>query len=391
MKNWLFRFILFTTVLLSGSLYPIVFGGVIPTILILVVVVILIFFKFRLNIKLSKLYAIHLLVILGILFIHFFLNGSNNHENEFFKLIFRVITALSILFIYSLYKREIVTDFIWVMNLLLFHSVINFLLGFVLVQYLVPVNTDQITCLTYKYVFFYFSESNLIGFSFLRNQGVFWEPGVLSVFLNILLFVYLFIKPNISRAIFVIIMVFTTFSTTGLVLSVLLFIVKYNKKIRSSFAALFISIAALLVLIPVLIGSINDKVSGDGQASFYWRSFDLLISLQMVSEHPIKGIGFGGEVYKTIQEQNNMFIQSDLFEGRGNTNSIVYIFIAFGVPIAIYILYLLYNQKVFSHPSKYLVFFLLVISLSTEPLISSVLFLIILFSSYFNPQSKFNV
>jgi hypothetical protein len=391
MKNWLFRYILFTSILLSGSLYPIVFGGVIPTILILVAVVILLFFKFSLNLKLFKLFTIYLLVILSILFVHFFLNGSNNHENEFFKFIFRVITAFSILFIYSLYKREIVTDFIWVMNLLLFHSIINFLLGFVLVQYLVPVNTERINCLTYKHVFFYFSESNSIGFSFLRNQGVFWEPGVLSVFLNILLFVYLFIKPNMSRAILVFIMVFTTFSTTGLVLSVLLFIVKYNKRIRSSFAALFIAIAALLVLIPVLIGNINDKVVGNGQASFYLRTFDLLISLQMVTEHPIKGIGFGGEVYKMVQEQNNMFLQSDLFEGRGNTNSIVYIFIAFGVPIAIYILYLLYNQKVFDHPSKYLGFFLLVISLSTEPLISSVLFLIILFSSYFNPQSKFNV
>ena len=153
MKNWLFRFILFTSVLLSGSLYPIVFGGVIPTILILVAVVILLFLKFRLNIKLSKLYAIHLLVIIGILFLHFFLNGSNNPENEFFKFIFRIMTALSILFIYSLYKREILTDFIWVMNLLLLHSILNFLLGFVLVQYLVPVNTEQINCLTYKYVF----------------------------------------------------------------------------------------------------------------------------------------------------------------------------------------------------------------------------------------------
>ena len=390
MKNWLFRFIMFTSVLVSGSLYPIVFGGVIPTILILLAVIVLLFFKFRLNLKLFKLFAIHLLVILSILFVHFFLNGSNNHENEFFKFIFRVITALSILFIYSLYKREIITDFIWVMNLLLLHSIINFLLGFVLVPYLVLVDTEQIYSLTYKYVFFYFSEADSIGFSFLRNQGIFWEPGVLSVFLNILLFVYLFIKPNISRAILVFIMVFTTFSTTGLVLSVLQFIVKYNKKIRSNFAALFIGVAALLVLIPVLIGNINDKVSGDGQASFFLRSFDLLISLQIVSENPIKGIGLGGEVYKKVQEQNNMFMQSDLFEGRGNTNSIVYIFVAFGVPIAIYVLYLLFNQKVFHHQNKYYVFFLLVICLSTEPLISSVFFLIILFSSYFNPQSKFN-
>jgi hypothetical protein len=138
------------------------------------------------------------------------------------------------------------------------------------------------------------------------------------------------------------------------------------------------------------MSNVNDKISGDGQASFYWRSFDLLISMQMVSENPIKGIGFGGDIYKKVQEQNKMFLQSDILEGRGNTNSIVYTFIAFGIPIAFYVIYLLYNQTIFNHSSKFLFFFVLVISLSTEPLITSVFFLIILFSSYFKPQFKFD-
>jgi hypothetical protein len=388
MKNWLFRFILFTSVLLSGSLYPIVFGGVIPTILILVAVVILLFLKFRLNIKLSKLYAIHLLVIIGILFLHFFLNGSNNPENEFFKFIFRIMTALSILFIYSLYKREILTDFIWVMNLLLLHSILNFLLGFVLVQYLVPVNTEQINCLTYKYVFFYFSEANSIGFSFLRNQGVFWEPGVLSVFLNILLFVYLFIKPNLGLAFLAFLMIFSTFSTTGLILSIVLFVIKFRKSIIRNIYTLFLSLISILVLLPIVIGNIIDKVSGDGQASFYWRSFDLLISLQMVAANPIKGIGFGSEVYKNIQEQSQIFLESDILEGRGNTNSIVYIFVVFGIPLALYILKLMYKQSVFISRNNFLFFIVILTCLSTEPLITSIFFLMILFSNFFSFHYK---
>lgn len=388
MKNWLFRFIMFTSVLVSGSLYPIVFGGVIPTILILLAVIILLFIKFNLNLKLFKLFAIHLLVIVSILFVHFFLNGSNNHENEFFKFIFRVITALSILFIYSLYKREIVTDFIWVMNLLLLHSIINFTLGFFLVQYLVPVNTEQINCLTYNYVFFYFSEAKSIGFSFLRNQGVFWEPGVLSVFLNILLFAYLFIKPNLRLAFLAFLMIFSTFSTTGLVLSIVLFVIKLRKSIIRNIYTLFFSLISILFLLPIVIGNIIDKVSGDGQASFYWRSFDLLISFQMVAANPIKGIGFGSEVYKKIQEQSQIFLESDILEGRGNTNSIVYIFIVFGIPLAIYILNLLYKQSVFIYRNKFLFFLVILTCLSTEPLITSIFFLMILFSNYFNILNK---
>jgi hypothetical protein len=390
MEKWLFRFILFISILVSGSVYPIVFGGVLPTILIVVIVFVLFILKFSYNTRVIKVFGISLFVVITVLLTHFFLNGANYQENDFFKFIYRVIIALSVLLVYSLFKREVLKDFIWVMNFLLLHSILNFLFGFILFGNLEVVKTEQINFLTFKYLFFYFSEASSSGFSILRNQGVFWEPGVLSVFLNILLFVYLFVKPYISRAILVFIMIFTTFSTTGLFLSMLLFIVKYNKSIRSSFVAFFIGIVPLLALLPVLIGNINDKVSGNGQASFYWRSFDLLISLQIVAQNPIKGIGFGGEVYKKVQEQNKMFMQSDILEGRGNTNSIVYIFIAFGIPLAIYILYLLYNQNVFKHSNKFLFFFILIICLSTEPLITSVFFLIILFSSYFKPQLKFN-
>jgi len=390
MEKWLFRFILFISILVSGSLYPIVFGGVLPTLFILVTVFVLFVLKFKYSNNVLKVFGLNLFVIVSVLLIHFFLNGANNDENEFFKFIFRVITALSVLFAYSSFKRDVLKDFIWVMNILLLHSIFNFLFGFILPANLELVNTEQIDVLTFKYIFFYFSESSSSGFSFLRNQGIFWEPGVLSVFLIILLFVYLFVRPNITMGLVVFAIIFTTLSTTGLVLSFLMFIVKYYKNIRKSFAALFIGVITIGVLLPLVIENVNDKVSGKGEASFFWRSYDLLISFQVVSENPIKGIGFGGEVYKKIQEQNKIFIQSDILEGRGNTNSIVYTFIAFGIPIGCYVFYLLYNQTIFKGSSKFLFFFILVISLSTEPLIFSVFFLIILFSSYFKPQLKFN-
>jgi hypothetical protein len=388
MEKWLFRFILFVSILVSGSLYPIVFGGVLPTILILVTFFVLFVLKFNYTNNVLKVFGLNLFLIVSVLLIHFFLNGANNHENDFFKFIFRLITALSVLLAYSLFKREVLKDFIWVMNILLVHSVFNFLFGFILPGNLEVVKAEQINCLTFKYIFFYFSESSSSGYSFLRNQGIFWEPGVLSVFLNILLFVYLFVRPNITRGLVVFATIFTTFSTTGLVLSFLLFIVKYNKNIRKSFAALFIGLSAIGVLLPLVIENVNDKVSGKGEASFYWRSYDLLISFQIVSENPIKGIGFGGEVYKKVQEQNKMFMQSDILEGRGNTNSMVYIFIAFGIPLAIYILYLLYNQTIFPYKNKYLFFIVSTICLSTEPLITSVFFLIIVFSHLFSTPKK---
>ena len=73
-----------------------------------------------------------------------------------------------------------------------------------------------------------------------------------------------------------------------------------------------------------LKGFISESVSSFNELD---KSFDLLISLQMVAANPIKGIGFGSEVYKNIQEQSQIFLESDILEGRGNTNSIVYIFV----------------------------------------------------------------
>ena len=76
----------------------------------------------------------------------------------------------------------------------------------------------------------------------------------------------------------------------------------------------------------------------------------------MVAANPIKGIGFGSEVYKNIQEQSQIFLESDILEGRGNTNSIVYIFVVFGIPLALYILKLMYKQSVFIFRNNFLFF-----------------------------------
>jgi hypothetical protein len=198
----------------------------------------------------------------------------------------------------------------------------------------------------------------------------------------------LFIKPNLGLAFLAFLMIFSTFSTTGLILSIVLFVIKFRKSIIRNIYTLFLSLISILVLLPIVIGNIIDKVSGDGQASFYWRSFDLLISLQMVAANPIKGIGFGSEVYKNIQEQSQIFLESDILEGRGNTNSIVYIFVVFGIPLALYILKLMYKQSVFIFRNNFLFFIVILTCLSTEPLITSIFFLMILFSNFFSFHYK---
>ena len=101
------------------------------------------------------------------------------------------------------------------------------------------VETIDVEGSNYRVFTFFYIFNNLgvpyqiAGINFFRNQGVFWEPGILQIIINILIYYYLFEKnkslKQISIPIFVLL---TTASTTGMFLFAFLFTVKYLKKIE---------------------------------------------------------------------------------------------------------------------------------------------------------------
>ena len=51
---------------------------------------------------------------------------------------------------------------------------------------------------TFHGIFNYISSINISEYNIYRNQGLFWEPGVLQLFINVLLYMSLFVYKNIK-------------------------------------------------------------------------------------------------------------------------------------------------------------------------------------------------
>ena len=62
------------------------------------------------------------------------------------------------------------------------------------------------------------SVMNLFGFEFCRNQGLFWEPGVLQIFLNLFFFLEAFIYKRNRWLLIIGFVILGTYSTTGILI-----------------------------------------------------------------------------------------------------------------------------------------------------------------------------
>lgn len=386
--KYLFRCMMILLFMTGGALYPILFGAVIANVLIFLFTLIL-FLKKNIYLKSSlTTFLCYLGILSFVILSHFAITGFNNQDNEFFKLFIRLICSCFMLLVYSIYNRPLIDDLIWVFNIIIVHSFINFVLGFFMSSQMDLIVSDQIIVKTIKYLFFYNSEASILNINFYRNQGIFWEPGVLSVYLNLALFIQIFLKQSSKVIPFYLFLIVSTFSSTGLVVSLIQILVFYKNLILKNVRLLFVLVALCVILIPIIIGNMNDKILGDGSASFLLRLYDFMISGQIIMSNFFTGIGFGNQLYKAEQIKYSLFGDLEVDDGsgaggRGNTNSIMYIFAAFGVPLGLYILKSIYNQTVVLTNQKLLFFVVILLCLASEPLITSGIFLLIIFSNRF--------
>jgi len=219
----------------------------------------------------------------------------------------------------------------------------------------------------------------IAGINFSRNQGVFWEPGILQIIINILIYYYLFEEKKSLKSIFVpTFILLTTASTTGLFLFALLFTIKYLKEM--DLKKIFILLAVGGLFIPILINDIEHKFKGDAKQSSQLRTYDALMGLYVVSKYPLTGIGINEDKY--LEEIKLSFVTIDnekLTIERGNTNSLILLCLYFGIPLSIIILYKIYHQNLFE--KKWLFFSILIICLMSEPLITRMFFYLLFISS----------
>ena len=306
-----------------------------------------------------NLFSIQFLNIIIIVFIaHMFTERFKFRNGQFLKIF---TSQLNIIFIYALISSLIL--FVFPTNNIVFTSVSGD-------------NYEGINILLFqqgKYGYFGQSLSlfEIFGFSLRRLHGIFWEPGVLGFFANLYTYIQLFHFRKIKAAFFGSFIIILTWSSTAIFLLIFQLIMAIRKGYivtKNPYFKPFIYISILLVVgFSAFFFAQNSQeklynnISAIGSAS--QRYYDTLGALNVITNNPISGVGIDyniisneiKESFRSININNSLspfdfnVIEKDEVKF---SNSFLRLFIVFGIPIAIYMLYLVYNQQFFVKRKK---------------------------------------
>lgn len=176
--------------------------------------------------------------------------------------------------------------------------------------------------------------------STIRMGGIYWEPGVYEMFLNIAILFELFMeeKPRIGRLFIYCIALFSTFSTTGYIafLWILLMLILFGGKNAKAFKAsrwfVVLPFIAIILFFAVTGTTVGQQVFGKAinlhEGTTMVRFASVFASINIVLAHPLLGVGM-----EHISDQmRNLTLSSNVYYGwtTQNTNTFLYQFAAHG-------------------------------------------------------------
>ena len=372
-KNTLFKFTLLSLIFISGGIqvFSIAFSTLIPTLLLIILY------------NKNKIFKIDRAIIPVMFFSFIYLlyaviiaNDMEDIQFVFFRSVRFIMATLLLNFIY-LKKINFIDELHSVLYWITIHGLINFVVVILFFQYLTKIPETN----TYSFLLFFGTEN--LSHLFSRSQGIFWEPGVLQVYLNVFLFINLFLakKVNIRLVTIILISVFLTLSTTGIVVSFLLISYYYLISIKFKLKNILLAILFLPLFIGLLNLTINqaeEKILGEKSGSFLARNYDTLTGFNLAINNPW-GIGFNTIKYQEVARKDLFNLTPGLETDRGNTNSVATLFYSTGILWGFIILYFMYKQSLFMK-HKTLFYVLMFIFLFTEPLLYTPFFILILLS-----------
>lgn len=231
------------------------------------------------------------------------------------------------LFIFVNYIVQEKTDLFMIMYkiiiVLCLYSVATYL--FFDIYHAVPYSVEEINGKIYKvYLGIHYHGQDVLWFSgwVARNNSIFWEPGVFQIYIGFALFYQLFInkKIKISHLTILFISMYTTYSTTGFILTLsLLFLWTMKGKPKNVFSALWrIVILPTMFICGLVVGSnIYEQKVNNGTESYDLRQQDLNAGYETFKEKPLVGWGFlnnTGYEAKTGEITNSNGFISMLFQ-----------------------------------------------------------------------------
>ena len=364
-------------------------------------IIIISLFYLRIRIKQSTYYSSFLaLLVIGILFAInyvFAINPQSLTKYIFFGI--TIFTTVLVLFYYNNQSnRDVFIDSLYfILKLILIHSVFNFFAYFVFKDNLLLITSEYHESLTYNYLFYYSPKEgsiiNLFGIDINRNAGMFWEAGILQIYLNILFFLEISIfKKNKKLLALIIFAVLTTYSTTGLLLLILQIIYFAHKELKSNIKMLLL----IVLMAPLYVffnANMNAKIYGEGESSFQKRLFDFTQPIFIAIENPLTGVGLDLDRFQEVREE--FYINSDLNSSlnqigieqkvettsKGSTNSVMYMLAGMGFPTAFLFIYMFMKQQIITN-HRLMWFILTFISVMSEPLLFRPFFFMFIVSGF---------
>jgi len=340
------------------------------------------------------------LLIASLFFINYIFAFTEQTDNKYLYYVMVVLVSiLTLLFFHNNRTKNIMIERVYfVLKIITFHSVLNFIAFFIIGNRLSIITSTYHECETFLNIFFYTPERGLLNFfgvEMCRNQGLFWEPGVLQAFLNVFFFLEAFIlKRNRLLLLVVSFTILSTYSTTGLALLLIQGIVYFWSEFKDNKMLLPIIIVLTIPVYLAFSVNLEEKIQGEKEASFQKRLFDLTQPFFIALDHPLTGIGLDLEQFQKMRSQfhfsSNSLQSLQKVVGinsnangtdKGSSNSIMFLLAAMGFPTALLFLYMFFKQQIITR-KKWLIMLILTISVMSEPLLLRPFFFIFIISGF---------
>ena len=221
-----------------------------------------------------------------------------------------------------------------------------------------------------------------------RPDGFFFEPGVFQIYLNLYLYLMLFVSRNLHRAAVGVVAVLSTQSTTGMLICIVLVSAAFVQHSRTGsrrrkLAVLLAALAVTPTLLYLGYDNLQEKLFGEMQGSSWSRQYDLFTGLNILSKHPLLGIGFDAERYTATAVMlgyEDTLLDPEGLEERSTSNGLMQLFVSVGVPMGLAFIVGVMRQRLFAHRALITLWF--VLSMFGEALVFTPFFLLVAFSAY---------
>ncbi|CAN7272745.1 O-antigen ligase family protein [Brevundimonas sp. LjRoot202] len=220
-----------------------------------------------------------------------------------------------------------------------------------------------------------------------RPDGFFWEPGVFQIYMNIFLFMSLFVTRRRLDIALAIIGVLLLQSTTGLLIALMLFGIGFAQGFHraSPGEKLAAALLAPLLAAPLLFIAAENftaKTTGAFRGSSWARTYDFYTGVNVILAHPLVGVGFDDERYKReaarLGYADTRLDYSSTAE-RSSSNGLIALIASIGIPMSLPFLVAIFRQRFF--PKPLLFGMMLVLAFTGEALMLTPFFLMLLFSA----------